>query len=835
MILQHYYLKMIKKGRGRFLYLILFVYSISLSLQSYSQSLGRISGTIKSETGEAIPYATVSIKNFSLGTSTNLQGSYTLFVPSNDSLIIEVSSLGYIPKVLEIDIKSGERRVLDLVLEVDVKSLEAVSIVATQRQYGNIERIEHRDIKYIPNASGSFEAILKSLPGVSSSNELSSQYSVRGGNFDENLVYVNDVEIYRPFLIRSGQQEGLSFINSDLVETVEFSAGGFNAEFGDKMSSVLNIRYRKPSSNSAKAEISLLGTSAMLEGTTKGGRFTHLSGIRYKTSEYLLGTLDEKGDYNPTFIDFQSILYWKISNTFQLSFLGNYSRNSYQFAPRERETRFGTINNALQLKVYYEGQEMNRFETMQSAFTGEFRPSEATILKFIAGSYIARESETFDVLGQYLINELDNSLGSNTYGDSSINVGIGGFLNHARNLLDVYILRAEHLGSYVTENNKLKWGFRYQREIMNDEINEWDLIDSSGYAVPYNGNELNLTYSLKSGNSTTSNRFSGFIQEGFKFDIANWQATATLGVRFTYWDFNKLFNLSPRISLMLKPSGIENLSFHFSGGYYHQPPIYKEFRTLQGNLNTSIKSQESIHIVAGTEFQFTSWERPFKLQAEAYYKILDNIIPYKIENVRIRYAGENLARGYVQGVDLKINGEFVKGAQSWASLSLMQAYEDIRNDSYIDGQGNEVQLGFYPRPTDQRVSIGLFFQDYVPSKPNLKVHLSGHYGTGVPFSRPKSDRYDPISRMPSYKRVDIGFTGVLKDENGKAIIRQLKSQAWLKSLWVGAEIFNLFDFNNTVSYLWVQTVSNQSNQSGQYAVPNYLTSRRLNVKITATF
>jgi hypothetical protein len=797
--------------------------------------LGRISGTIKSEKGEAIPYATVSIKNFSIGTSTNLQGSYSLFVPSNDSLVIEVSSLGYIPKVLEISIKSGERRVLDFVLEVDVKSLEAVSIVATQRQYGNIERIEHKDIKFIPNASGSFEAILKSLPGVSSSNELSSQYSVRGGNFDENLVYVNDVEIYRPFLIRSGQQEGLSFINSDLVETVEFSAGGFNAEFGDKLSSVLNIRYRKPNTNSAKAEVSLLGTSAMLEGTTKSNKFTHLTGIRYKTSEYLLGTLDEKGDYNPTFIDFQSILNWKVSSTFQLSFLGNYSRNSYQFAPRERETRFGTINNALQLKVYYEGQEMNRFETMQSALTGEFRPNEAVTLKLIAGSYIARESETFDVLGQYLINELDNSLGSTTYGDSSINVGIGGFLNHARNLLDVYIIRAEHLGSYVTEKNKLKWGFRYQREIMNDEINEWDLIDSSGYAIPYNGNELKLSYSLKSRNSTESNRLSGFVQEGFRFNIANWQTTATIGIRFTYWDFNQKLNISPRVSFMFKPLSIENLSFHISSGYYHQPPIYKEFRTLQGKLNSKIKSQESIHMVAGTEFQFTSWERPFKLQAEVYYKMLDNIIPYKVENVRIRYAGENLARGYVQGIDLKINGEFVKGAQSWASLSLMQTYEDIANDFYTTEQGDEVQIGYYPRPTDQRIGIGVFFQDYVPNKPNLKVHLSGHYGTGVPFSRPKSNRYDPINRMPSYKRIDLGFTGVLKDENGKSSVRQLRNQVWLKSLWVGAEIFNLFDFNNTISYLWVQTVSNQNNQSGQYAVPNYLTSRRLNIKITATF
>jgi hypothetical protein len=800
----------------------------------FAQTMGRISGTITNTIGEPVPYANISVAANAIGTSSSIDGKYQLLVPAVDSVQILFSSLGYSSKTITIKLKANEKKQLDILLETDLKALEAVSIIATQKQFGNIERIEHRDIKFIPNASGSFEAILKSMPGVASANELSSQYSVRGGNFDENLVYVNDVEIYRPFLIRSGQQEGLSFVNSDMVESVEFSAGGFNAEFGDKMSSVLNIRYRKPTTNAAKAEMSLLGTSALAEGSLFKGQFTHLTGVRYKTSQYLLGTLDDKGDYNPSFIDVQSNLTWKLSNSFQLTFLGNFARNNYHFVPQTRETRFGTFTNALQLKVFYEGQELNRFETMQTSLGAEYRPSEELFIKISAGNYLARESETFDVFGQYLLNELDNSLGSSTYGDSLINVGIGGFMNHARNFLDANFSRVEHIGSYVTASTRLKWGLRFQHELIDDEISEWELIDSSGYSIPYNAQQLNLSYSLKSKNTTSSKRYSGFIQESIKFSLASLQLSLTAGVRLAYWDLNKQMNFSPRASILGKFEDYERVSFHLSGGYYHQPPIYKEIRTPQGTINKNAKAQESVHIVVGSEYQFESWNRPFKFQAEIYYKELKNIIPYKIENVRIRYAGENIAVGYAQGIDLKINGEFVKDAQSWASLSYMQTFEDIANDSYVNNNGETVYPGYYARPTDQRIGVGVFFQDYLPNRPNIRVHLSGHYGTGLPFTFPKTERYDLINRMPSYKRVDMGFTAILKEYNHKSI-KKLESITWLKSLWFGAEIFNLFDFSNTVSYLWVQTVGNQSNQAGLYAVPNYLTSRRINVKLTASF
>ncbi len=815
-------------------FILLFAPVLGAVKLSYAQSMARVIGKVVSEAGEAIPFSTISVKGTTIGVSSNHLGLFQITVPSSDSITLQVSSLGFANKTIILALAPGERKELIVTLATESQTIDAVSVVATQKQFGNIERIEHKDIKHIPNASGSFEAILKSMPGVSSANELSSQYSVRGGNFDENMVYVNDVEIYRPFLIRSGQQEGLSFINSDMVESVEFSAGGFNAEFGDKMSSVLNIRYRRPSENAAKAEFSLLGASALAEGTLAGNRFTHLTGIRYKTSEYLLGTLDEKGDYKPTFLDFQTNLNYRISPKLQLTLLGNYSSNSYQFTPRERETRFGTFTNALQLKVFYEGQEVNRFETAQGSLAAEYRPTESVMLKFIAGSYVARESETFDILGQYLINELDNTLGSSTYGDSAINVGIGGFLTHARNFLDVFIARAEHIGTYATGSSRLKWGIRFQREIMDESIREWELIDSSGYAIPYNGNQLIMSHWLKSVNSTATNRVNAFVQNGVKFNIGNLQASTTIGVRVSYWDYNKNITLSPRGYLMITPAGLKNLSFHLSGGYYHQPPIYKEFRDAQGNLNRNIRSQEAIHIVLGSEYQFESWNRPFKFQAEVYHKILNNIIPYKVDNVRVRYAGDNLANGYAQGIDLKINGELVEGAQSWASISIMRTYEDMKNDSYQNEQGQTVHPGYYPRPTDQRLGFGVFFQDYVPNRPNLRVHLSGHYGTGLPFSMPRTDRYDLVGRMPSYKRVDMGFTAILKDKKGSNF-NYLKTQKWLESFWIGLEIFNLFDFNNTISYLWVQTVANQSNQSGLYAVPNYLTSRRLNLKLTATF
>ncbi|MDY0197399.1 MAG: TonB-dependent receptor [Tenuifilaceae bacterium] len=806
---------------------------IVLHTNVFGQNTCIVKGKITNSEGYAIPFANVIVEGTNWGVAADAHGVYSVKVEATDSTTLSFSALGYSTITLKIHIKGKAIFEQNIELVTSASSLDEVLITTSHRRFGNIERINHKDIEFLPDASGSFESILKSLPGVSSSNELSSQYSVRGGNFDENLVYVNDIEIYRPFLVRSGQQEGLSFINSDMVDGVEFSAGGFNAEYGDKMSSILNIRYRQPSENRARAEVSLLGASGLIEGIGKNENFSYLTGVRYKTSKYMLSTLDEGGDYTPVFIDIQSNLAYRFSKKFRLSFLGNLSANNYQFAPDVRETRFGSFTNALQLKVYYEGQEVNSFRTIQGAATAEYRPTEKSMLKLIGSVYSATEAETFDILGQYLLNELDNTLGSTTYGDSSINVGIGGFLNHARNFLFANFYRVEHLGSNITKTNTTKWGIRYQYESIEDMISEWSLIDSSGYAVPYNGENLQLSYSLKSSNTLASHRVNGFLQNSNKksFDIG--ELTTTAGLRFTYWSFNNQLIISPRATVMFKPDWERDIAFHISGGFYHQPPTYKEFRLPNGEINNHIKAQESIHAVLGIEYLFEAWDRPFRFQTEVYYKHLKNLIPYKVDNVRIQYAGQNLAKGYVQGIDFKVNGEFVDGAESWASLSLMKTYEDIKGDSY-EANGQTVYPGYYPRPTDQRFSIGAFFQDFIPSNPSYRVHLTGFYGSRLPFSVPRTERYDIVARMPSYKRVDIGFTKIFKDEKVKTG-EFLKNKPWIKSLWVGAEIFNLFDFKNTISYLWVQTVSNQSNESGTYAVPNYLTSRRINVKLSVKF
>lgn len=806
---------------------------VLFTLNSWAQSGTEVRGRVTDTEGNEVPFANVTILGTTKGVACDEKGFYSLMVENKKSVDLGFSAMGYESTVETILIKQQSIIEHNVVLQSAVSSLKEVQVTTSNRRFGNIERINHRDIEFLPDASGSFESIIKSLPGVSSAHELSSQYSVRGGNFDENLVYVNDIEIYRPFLIRSGQQEGLSFIHTDMVAGVEFSAGGFNAEYGDKMSSVLNIRYRQPTENTARAEVNLLGGGGLIEGISGNGKFTHLTGVRYRTSTYMLTSLDEDGEYSPRFFDIQTNLSYRFSPKFSIGFLGNLASNKYEFAPHMRETRFGEFTNALQLKVFYEGQEINNFRTLQGAATAEYRPTEKTVLKFIGSAYSSTESETFDVLGQYLLNELDNSLGSNTYADSILNVGIGGFLNHARNFLYANFYRAEHLGSYTTKKNTMKWGLHYQYESIDDMINEWDLIDSSGYAVPYHGDDLILSYALNSSNQMLSHRINGYFQNGYKFDSNIGEFTTTAGVRFGYWSFNNQLHVSPRAAIMYKPHWDHDVAFHISGGYFHQPPMYKELRLLNGEINSNIRAQKSIHAVMGVEYLFEAWNRPFRFQTELYYKHLDHLIPYKVDNVRIQYSGLNLAKGYAQGIDFKLNGEFVEGAESWASFSLMKTYEDIIGDSYVEN-GETIYPGYYPRPTDQRFSIGLFFQDFIPGNNTYKVHLAGFYGSGLPFNSPYTDRYDVYARMPSYKRIDIGFAKILKDDNVKGL-GFLQKGTWLKSLWIGAEIFNLFDFKNTISYLWVQTVSNQSQVSGIYAVPNYLTSRRFNVKITARF
>ena len=798
-----------------------------------AQEASRVSGYVRTGEGRPVMFANVAIRGLQRGTTTDTTGFYQLEVPSGREFELVFSFVGYETRQTTLHLMPGESKKVDQVLAFAVKQMEEVRIEADYRRVSSFVRIDLKDFQAIPSASGQFESILKTLPGVASGNELSAQYSVRGGNFDENLIYVNDIEIYRPFLIRSGQQEGLSFINADMVSSVRFSAGGFEASYGDKMSSVLDIRYRKPQAAASSVSLSFLGGSAHLEGVSKNHRFTHLTGFRYKTNRYLLNAMDVSGDYQPNFYDFQTYLTYDARPGLEFSLLGNIARNDYRFVPESRRTSFGTVSDAVQLYILYNGNEVDRFDTYMGAATAHYQPDSRLSLKWIVSSFKTSEGETFDIEGMYSLNEIDKKLGSENLGDSIMNIGIGSFLHHARNYLDGNVVSVEHKGFFQPAAAEWGWGLKYQYEKVENTIHEWERIDSAGYSIPYNNETVNLAYVNLASLEIASSRLISYLQYQRRFFPGKSTLIVNAGLRTHYWNYNSEFFLSPRASLWLEPGWKKNMQFRFSAGYYYQPPFFKELRDPSGNINPQIRSQRSFHWVLGTDYQFMAWDRPFKFMGEVYYKWMDRLVPYKVENVRIRYAGENLSKGYAAGIDLKVNGEFVAGVESWASLSLMRTREDIAGDSYTDRDGKTVLPGYFPRPTDQLVNFGLYFQDYLPIDPSYRVQLSLLYGTGLPASSPYTERYDVVFRMPSYRRVDIGFIKVIKDETHNASAGGFLQP--FKQLWVSAEVFNLLGINNTISYLWINTVNNLSGENLQFAVPNYLTSRRLNIKFTARF
>jgi hypothetical protein len=811
------------------LFLVVIFVCLPLYLLAQDET-ATIYGKITDPEGKPVFLASITVVGTSRGTVTNEKGLYELVIPSGQDIQITFSCLGYDQSDEKVLGNAGTRIEINKTLGIATQNMKEVTISEDLDRGNAITRINIKTLDYLPSTTGGVEAILKTLPGVVSTSELSSQYSVRGGSFDENLVYVNDIEIFRPFLIRSGQQEGLSFINSDMVSSVKFSAGGFEASYGDRISSVLDVVYRRPGEFAGSASVSLLGGSLHLEGASKKQRFTHTSGIRYKTTRYLLSSMETKGEYIPDFLDFQTYLTYDISDKTELSFLGNIANNKYRFIPESRSTDFGTFQNPLNLVIYYDGQEMDRFNTYTGAFTTLIRPREDLSLKFILSAFSSIEEEKFDIQGQYWINELDNKVGSKTYGDSILNIGIGTFLDHARNYLDAYIYSASYIGVLSKTDNITKWGIQWQHEVINDKLSEWEMIDSSGYSIPYSDKNVLLNEVVKSNNRLITNRFTSYLQNTRKFEDEKAVYYFNSGLRISYWDMNQQFLLSPRISLSLKPFWKKNIMFRFSAGYYYQPPFYKEMRYPDGSLNRDIRAQKSIHLVTGSDMVFSVWNRPFKFTTEIYYKHLKDIIPYKLDNVRIKYMGENKANGYAAGLEMKLHGEFVPGAESWVSVSIMKTEEDIIDD-YIYKENREP--GYYPRPMDQRLNFGLFFQDYFPNHPDYKVHLNVLYGTGLPFSPPDNKRYDLVFRMPSYKRVDIGLSKSLKRE-GK-VLNEKKRLNFFKEIWLNAEIFNLLGINNTISYLWVKTVFNQEDMPGEFGVPNYLTSRRFNLRITAKF
>ncbi len=807
----------------------LFLLFFTLPVLLFAQQV-EIGGIVITPGNEPMPDVNIRIKDSNYGTVTNINGEFSIKreFQKTDSLIF--SHLGYQTIVLPVEKFLSETNE-PVTMQPGSEELEVVEVKGRKSIDRTLIKIDKKEFEYLPTTAGSVESIIKKMPGVAARNELSSQYSVRGGNYDENLVYVNGVEIYRPLIVRSGRQEGLSFLNSDMVSTINFSAGGFEARYGDKMSSVLDIKYKRPRKFAGDFDISFLGTSAHIEDQVGNGKLSYNTGFRYKTNQYLLNTLDQEGDYKPNFYDWQAFLNYKASDKLEFEFLGNYSLNKYKFIPQKRETSFGTIKDALNINIYYEGQEVDQFENYLGAFTTKYYPNNKLLMRFIASSFVTQESETYDILGEYYLNELDKAYNSETYGDSILNIGVGGFLEHARNYMTAKVHTLSHTGMWNEGLNVLRWGIKFKHEIIDDRTNEWKMVDSAGYSVPYNDSTINLYHTLNADNFIVSNRLSGYLQNTFHLpgEKADWYFNG--GVRFSYWSFNNEFLVSPRISVSYEPRMNSRFRHYFSAGYYYQPPFYKEMKRPDGTLNHNIKAQKSIHFVLGTEYNFMAWGRPFKYTADVYYKKMDHLIPYKINNVKVRYAGENMAKGYATGIDMKVNGEFVDGVESWASLSIMKTEEDIKGDYYFNEQGERVEPGFYPRPTDQLVNFSLFFQDYVPSFPTYKMQLSLHYGSRLPFSPPNSERYDLIFEMPSYRRVDIGFSKLIIGEKSadRGFFKHLKT--W----WIGLEIFNLLDVNNTISYQWIQTVNNQSGISGEYAVPNYLTSRRFNLKMIVKF
>ena len=811
------------------------------TLAATAQNKVRVYGYVIDTNNRGIELANVYFENSTVGTTTNQNGYYELITDIRDSATIVYSMLGY--QTIKHSIHPRQK-VIQISVELSALSREIseLNVVGQRRQTSTVDMLDASKYRVMPNSSGGIESLLITFAGVSSSNELSSQYNVRGGNFDENAVYVNGIEVYRPLLIRSGQQEGLSFINPDMVQSVAFSAGGFDAKYGDKMSSVLDINYKKPVAFESTASLSLLGASAYVGNA--GKKFTQMHGIRYKTSQYLLGTLDTKGEYKPSFIDYQTYLTYQLKPKWELTFLGNFSQNKYFFKPESRETKFGTYNMGRQLRISYEGTEDDLFRTSFGAFTLNFKPKQGLKLGLLASTFYTNENETYDILGEYVLSEVKMDLkAENKTGEA---LGIGKYQQHARNRLNASVSNIAHLGEYDTGNHKMKWGANIQNEMITDKISEWEWRDSAGYSLPFSDTRVDLYYNMKSTSLLSTWRSTAFFQDTYKLNSEFGTFAFTGGLRANYWTFNKELLVSPRMAVSLLPHWKKDFSFRFATGLYYQAPFYKEIRdTLTdalGNvniqLNSDIKAQRTVHFVLGGDHYFRAWGRPFKFTTEAYLKLADRMISYSLDNVQIRYSGKNDAKGYTAGVDFKLFGELVPGADSWINFSLMNAKEDIKNDSYMSHTYNEagevltstpVYPGWVSTPSSQRYTFSFLLQDYLPNNPKYKMQLKFIWSDGLPIAAPYNSPYAAAfrnlgNRAPAYRRMDIGASRVLVNGTDKWMERSWVKH--VKNIWLNVEVFNLLDFQNVNSYYWVTDIYGQ-----QMATPNYLTGRQLNVKI----
>ena len=770
------------------------------------QSRVKIFGTVKNTSGEPIELANVRVPSQNTGSITSLQGEYSFYCLSADTVEVVFTMIGY----------EGRKRILSsprdsVRLDVVLPNFEdflGTAVVTGQRiQLGTTQRVTPVDGKFLPSTTGNaVEELIATQAGVSTHNELSSQYNVRGGSFDENVVYLNGIEVYRPMLIRSGQQEGLSIINNDMVEKISFSSGGFEARYGDKMSSVLDITYRRPEKFEAKVNASMLGGGTYLGWGNK--KLSAMASIRYKTTRYLLSSTDTDGEYRPHFMDYQTYISWQPSQKWTFDILGNISDNTYRFEPEDRETNFGTMEAAKQFKVYFDGQEKDYFRTyfVASTITHHFSPE--TFLAANYSRFLTKEQETYDIQGEYWLNEAT----------TQEQLGVGTYMEHARNYLQAEV---NNMGLAFRTNitgHTLQAGINWQTTQIKENSREWEMRDSMGYSLPYDPEKLQLIYSLKSKNELSSNRFEGYLQDTWRFKTGLGLFNLTYGLRLTHWDWNGETLVSPRASIGLLPNN-DKLTLRFATGVYYQAPFYKELRDTSivngiatALLNKDIKSQKSVHFVLGGDYTFRMFNRPFKFTTEAYYKSLSNLIPYTVDNVRVVYYGRNMSKGYAAGIDFKLFGEFVPGTDSWITFSLMKTEEKL-NGVWI------------PRPTDQRYNLSLHFTDYFPGSDRWRLILKAAMADGLPFGPSHSQREKHVFRAPAYKRVDMGLSYCLF--NNEDYLMSYPRLKWIKNAWIGLDALNLLGINNVNSYYWITDITNT-----RYAVPNYLTGRQFSIRLS---
>lgn len=784
--------------------IICLLVTVTASAQTFT-----LQGRVTDENNDPIEFASVSCLKQGKMTMTSLKGEYSMQLHSADSVVIKFSMIGYKAKTRILRRPRG-KQTLQIVLHSDENQLGEVTITGKKIETGQMEDISKDHLKSLPSASGNaVEELIQSQAGVSTHSELSSQYNVRGGSFDENSVYIDNVEIYRPFLVRSGQQEGISVINPDMVEKISFSTGGYEARYGDKMSSALNIKYRKPKKFEATASASMLGASAFIGVSNK--KVSWSNGFRYKTTKHLLGSMDTKGEYSPTFIDYQTYLTYTPNKRWEIKLLGNISDNHYNFTPEDRETKFGTMENVKAFQVYFDGQEKDVFRTFFGAVGITRNFGEKTSLSLIASAFNTREQEKYDIQGQYWL----------TQTETSENLGVGTYFQHARNYLKAHVESAKLLFKTKYKKHDIEGAFTFKKEKITENSVEYEMRDSSNYSVPHTGKDLYMIYSMRAKNVLDANRIEAYVQDAFRFTSNNEKTLYTLnyGVRLSHWSYTKETIVSPRVSLGIIPAFNENVTMRFATGLYYQAPFFKELRdttTQNGityaSLNSKAKSQRSIHFIAGFDYRFRMNNRSFKFTAEAYYKALGNLVPYSVNNVKVVYYGSNESSGHAAGIDLKLYGEFVPGTDSWLSLSLMNTSMKLNGKSI-------------PLPTDQRYAINLFFTDYFPGTDRWKMSLKLALADGLPFSAPHQELESNVFRAPAYKRADIGLSYRLLNNEGKQ-----RKHIQLRNVWLGAECLNLFGINNVNSYYWITDVT-----GGQYAVPNYLTGRQVNFRVTVDF